>query len=1182
MFRTVANGNARRVSDRLACGPRLATRCRFALLAVAALAGCGRAPDLSRTVLTSASQVRQLSAAQVELGVRVRIKGIVTYFDGNSSYCFIQDSTGGIRVALAPGQALPATGWRVEAAGLASSGGPAPAIVEARILALGADLLPPPVSVSSLQLQDLEYEYKRVVIPGVVQSVSPERPGLLAFEIRAESATVRATVSASIAMTNDDWTDAEVRASGVLAESSDAGGTRTALWISGPDAIQRTHPATPVAALPVSKIGGLLGLGPVRSPAHRVRVRGVPYAPVQGGLGVMDETGQIAVRIGQLAPDPNTKVLEVAGFLTWEHGRPVLERAVLVDGVEVAGQRQAPVPGSTLTTALEVHRLPLSAAQRAYPVHLRAVVTYFDPVGHLLFVQDASDGIFVELSEKEKAPMRAGDEVEVAGVTTADFAPNVAQARIRVLGHPGLPAPKTGRFGIASWGREDCHWIELDGVVQRVARGKADALLTLAWGNDTYKAHVLASPASLAHLVDAEVTLQGVCGALFNGKHQMLGIQMFVPGTECIRVLRAPSPDPFSMAATPIADLMQFSRAHDMGHRVRLRGTVTYPNRSGFTWLRDATGGVMIQDHDAGGLAAGDLVDVVGFPAIAGFSPALRGARVKRLQPGAPPAPVPVTSLQAMKGDLDGQLVQIEGKLIDRLQQPAEQVLSVKAGEMVFTAHLPSGGAARPLQPGTRLRLTGICSVEVEQSHDLIVPRTFRLLLRSPADVEILGRPPLLTADRVVPILAGAALLTIAALAWVGLLRKRVRVQTFALTAQTVQLQAAHRSTRDALRQAREAESLELDSKRIVELIARDEPVDRIVQLIAQAVAVHCEGAVCAILLGAPHGSRVCAAPALPAGPLEVLGKIDVSSVSFALEFGAAQEFSDDPVWADFIDSQQDARFRTFCSAPIVVDGATAGAIAAFFREDQCRGDAQGAQLGLWCNIAALALERRRLHDQLAYRAQHDALTGLPNRALLYERLDLEIERSSRGQCLLGMLYLDLDGFKQINDTYGHDAGDAVLQEAARRMTETVRRGDTVARIGGDEFVVLLPMLSRSEDARQVVDKIARALRDPIQFNHHWLSVGASAGIAIWPLDGGRPDSLLRFADAQMYGKKRRRSSDAPAESRERLAASPPPTGMSPKAMPERSVESASDRPEGAFGETASPHWESAVRERSH
>lgn len=1150
-------------------------RCQSTLLALAAMAGCGRAPDVSRTVLTSVRQVRQLSADQVRLGVQVRIQGILTYSDGLSSGCFVQDATGGIRVSLAPGQTPPANGWQVEIAGLASSGGAAPAVADARVSAVRADGLPPPVSVNPPQLGNPEYEYRRVALSGVVQSVGSERPGLVTVEIRDGKATIWAKVPASIAVIDDDWTDTEVRASGVLAESlaedkgRNEGGAGNTLWVSDESAIEVTHPAPPPGALPVTKIGALLALNPDRPPAHRIRVRGAPGAPAQGGLAVMDEAGQIPVRLGATTPDPNATVLDVAGFLAWEHGHAVLDRAVLLDPVVVADRDQAPASGSTLTTALAVHELPLSAARRAYPVHLRAVVTYFDAGNHLLFVQDRSDGIFVELSEKEKGTMQAGDEVDVAGVTTADFAPDVAKARIKVLGHPGLPVPKKGRFGSASLGREDCHWIELEGVVQRVAQGRADALLTLGWGRNSYKAHVLAPAGSLAHLLDADVTLRGVCGALFNGKHQMLGIQMFVPGRECIRVLRAPripSQDPFSMPVTAIADLLQFSRAHDMGHSVRLRGTVTYANRSGSTWVRDATGGLMIQDHSAEGLATGDLVDAVGFPEIAGFGPVLRGARVKRLQSGKPPLPVSVTAQDAIRGDFDSQLVQIDGRLIDRLQQPAEQILTVASGEMIFTAHLPNGGAARTLEPGTRLRLTGICSVEVEQSQDLILPRTFRLLLRSPADVDILGRPPWLTADRVIPVLAGAALLVIAALAWAGLLRKRVRAQTFALHAQTVQLQAAHQRTRDALQKACEAESLDLDSKRILELIARDEPVDLIVDHIAEAVALHCEGAACAILLGAPHNQRVWVVPAMPAGWVEVLGRIDIRSVSFSPEVRAPKQFSEDPAWLDFIDSQKNARFRTFCSAPIVVDGATAGVISAFFRNEQrpaAEPGAQGPPLGLWCNIAALALERRRLHDQLSYRAQHDGLTGLPNRALLYERLEAEIQRATHGGSLLGVLYIDLDGFKQINDTYGHDGGDAVLQEAARRMTQVVRRGDMVARIGGDEFVVLLPLLSRREDAQPVVDKIAAVMREPIYAHHQRLSVSACVGIGIWPLDGDKPDPLLRFADAQMYGEKRRRWYDAPPQ---------PPA--QPKAAPER--------PEKVSTKRAEPQLESANRERSN
>ena len=1150
MLGTVVSGKTELVSsDPPGCRPNPANRWLFALPALALLANCGHAPDFTHTVLTSVSQVRQLAAAQVKTGVGVRITGILTYFDGISSYCFVQDSTGGIRVGLAHGQMPPATGWRVEVAGVASSGGTAPAIVQARVSALGADALPPPVEIATARLRDPRYEYRRVAVRGVVQSVSSARPGIVSLEIRAGRSTVLATVPASTIVVNDDWVDADIRAYGVLdqATESSQGGSDLSLWVSDAGALETIRPSPPPAALPVTPIAAILALDPNRSPAHRLRIRGVPYAPVQGGLAVMDGVSQIEVRLIPVAPDPNASTLEVAGFLSWEHGRPVLDRAVLVDGVEVADRSESPLAGSTLTTAAGVHQLSLRAAKLGYPVHLHAVVTYFDSGNHLLFVQDRSDGIFVELSQKERSSMQAGDEVDVTGVTTADFAPDVAKGRITVVGHPGLPPAKTGRFGSANWGREDCHWIELEGVVQRVAQGRADTLLTLLWGKNSYKAHVLAPAGSLMHLLDADVKLSGVCGALFNTKRQLLGIQMFVPDAQCIRVVRSAPADPYSMAPTAIADLLQFSRARDMGHRVRLQGTVTYSNGSGNTWVRDETGGVMIQDHEPVALAPGDSVDVAGFPAIAGFSPVVRGAKVKRLRPGAPPKPLRITVQDALRGDFDNQLVQIDGRLVDRVRQPAEQVLTIESGQMVFTAHLPGGGPGRPLDPGTRLRLTGICSVEVEQSQDLILPRTFRLILRSPADILVLGRPPWLTAGRVVPILAGATLLMVAALAWVGLLRKRVRTQTFALRAQTVQLQAAHERTRDALRKACEAESLDLDSKRILELIARDEPVGVIVEHLAEAVALHCEGAVCVILLRAPHSPRVCAVPAVPASWTGVLERIDPDSVSCSPEFRGPRQFSDVPEWADLIDSQKNVRFRAFCAAPIVVDGATAGVIAAFFRDEKSLEDAHGAQLDLWCSIAALAMERRRLHDQLSYRAQHDGLTGLPNRALLYERLSSEIERAMHGGRMLGVLYMDLDGFKQVNDTYGHDAGDVVLQETAKRMTDCVRRGDTVARIGGDEFVVLLPLLQRREDAQQVADKLAKALREPIYSNFQRLSVNASVGIAIWPLDGDQPDPLLRFADAQMYGEKRRRWYDPPVR----------PGGQpeAPPAAPERAEE---------------------------
>ena len=1053
----------------------------------------------------------------------VRIQGILTFYDSLAHSCFVQDSTGGARVDLASRQTPPALGHRVTVSGVAGNGGAMPSIVGGRIADLGPGTLPEPIAVRGPFLRDPQYIFKRAAISGVVRSVSSERVGLIRVEIRAQGVTVWVKVPGSAVVINDGWVDANVRASGVLAEALDADGNAgdPILWAADADEVQVPYPPLDPGYLPVTPIRHLLALRPDHLPAHRVRITGLPYLASSGSLGITDETGQLRVRLENEASGPLATELDLAGFLVWDGGRPLLDRAVMAHHLEPDGQARAPVSGSTLTTAAQVHSLGKSGAQAGYPVRMRAVVTYFDPVNHLLFVQDSTDGIFVETPESP--PLRPGDLVEITGVTTADFAPDVAKAHVAVVGRAHLPAPSTNSFQSAIRGREDCRWIDLGGIVQQVVAGQGDALLTLEWGRERYKAHVLAPVESLASLVDAEVRVRGVCGSLFNAKRQMLGIQMFVPGREFITVTHPAPPDPFSLPPSSIEQLMQYSRTREMGHRVRVFGTVTYGNLAGMTWIRDSTGGLVLRDLDTRGLQVGDAVEVVGFPAIAGFSPVLNGSEARTLRAGAPPEPVRITAEDAMRGTFDGQLVQIEGKLIDRLQQPTEHVLAVSSGGTLFDASLPNVADTPLFEPGSILRLTGICSVEVEQSRDLILPRTFRLLLRSPADVAVIGRPSWLTSARVFPVLAGASLLVIAALAWVGLLRRRVRAQTQVLQAQTLQLKAAHQRTQNALQKAREAEALDLDSKRIVELIARDEPVDLIIDHIAEAVALHSEGAVCTILLSAPQGMRVFAVPALPAGWLEALGRLDLNSISFSTEFREPRCFSGSPLWASFIDSQPALRFRTFCLAPIMVDSVTEGVIAAFFRNDKPCTDAQGEQLALWCNIAALAIDRRRLHDQLSYRAQHDGLTGLPNRAYLYDRMESEIALAAHIGGLLGVLYLDLDDFKGINDTYGHGAGDTVLQQVARRMVQNVRRGDTVARIGGDEFVVLLPRLGRREDAEQIAAKIETALREPVLYEQQRLNAGASVGISIWPFDGDQPDILLQSADSHMYGQKRRR-----------------------------------------------------------
>lgn len=172
--------------------------------------------------------------------------------------------------------------------------------------------------------------------------------------------------------------------------------------------------------------------------------------------------------------------------------------------------------------------------------------------------------------------------------------------------------------------------------------------------------------------------------------------------------------------------------------------------------------------------------------------------------------------------------------------------------------------------------------------------------------------------------------------------------------------------------------------------------------------------------------------------------------------------------------------------------------------------------VGILSSISQL-LERQQ--SQLSI-ANHDTLTGLPNRHLLEDRLAQAIVRSQRSQRLLAICFLDLDGFKQVNDTLGHEAGDEVLRVIASRLKKVVRAEDTVARIGGDEFILLLGELNDDLSLRQLLDRILLDIAQPILINEIPASVTASIGITTYPRDQSDPDDLLAHADKAMYSAK--------------------------------------------------------------
>ena len=169
--------------------------------------------------------------------------------------------------------------------------------------------------------------------------------------------------------------------------------------------------------------------------------------------------------------------------------------------------------------------------------------------------------------------------------------------------------------------------------------------------------------------------------------------------------------------------------------------------------------------------------------------------------------------------------------------------------------------------------------------------------------------------------------------------------------------------------------------------------------------------------------------------------------------------------------------------------------------------------------------KKERAEALLAYQALHDMLTGLPNRALFYERTEETLTRRAADGSICAVMLFDLDRFKEINDTMGHQYGDAVLVEVGPRVKEVLRGGDTVARLGGDEFCVLLPNVSGAANAVQVAERIIAVLEQPFEMDGANLGIEASCGIALAPADGDTADLLLQRADVAMYVAKGSQSS---------------------------------------------------------
>lgn len=495
--------------------------------------------------------------------------------------------------------------------------------------------------------------------------------------------------------------------------------------------------------------------------------------------------------------------------------------------------------------------------------------------------------------------------------------------------------------------------MEVEGAVHHVIEYANSVTLRLEMVDGPIDITMIRTPGAMySDLVDAQVRIHANAAPTTNADGQMIGVHLQAPNLSTLQVVEPAPKDPFAHPPIPIDRLLSREQFSTPFHRIHLRGTVTLQWPGSLLCVRDATRGICAQTSQATPVAAGTLVDLAGFVETDNSAPAITDAVFRPAGNSRPIAPQPATANKILGGGFSSELIQVDGLLIGYDLASSDATLQLSSGDTLFPAILPkslAGSEVRAWRIGSRLRITGICShnidVENQVRAGVAVTKSFRLLMRSPADVVLLERPSWWTPAHALILLGLALTTTLCVLGWVVILRRRVELQA---------------------KQLRESEQ----------------------------------------------------------------------------------------------------RFR--------------------------------------------------------HLAQHDSLTGLASRVVLEDRLKVAMESIRHNQTGLAMLIVDLDKFKEINDTFGHQGGDEVLRVTAQRLLESVRGGDTVARLGGDEFVVLLPELRDAHAAELVAATLVSSLARPVYFAGKEVSVSVSIGVETAIAAGMDTEVLMQHADVALYQAKKR------------------------------------------------------------
>jgi diguanylate cyclase (GGDEF)-like protein len=725
----------------------------------------------------------------------------------------------------------------------------------------------------------------------------------------------------------------------------------------------------------------------------------------------------------------------------------------------------APGRASTLDG---IARLSHGEASQHRPVLVTATVTYFRSYENLLFVQDGDVAIYVNAPANLK--LAPGDRVLIRGTAHESFRSYIQASEITLLHHGAPPAPVAATFRQMIRGEVDCRRVRVRALIRSAEIVPSSlylvpdiALRMLVDGQQAVGEVDGSKAEALKPLLDAEAEVTGVASGYFDNKMEQTGVLFHIQSLKDVRIVRRSKTDPWSLPLTPMDRVITGYGMIDLTQRVRVRGTVTYDQPGTGVVLEDGSRALWINADSFEPLRVGDLADATGFPDVQNGFLSLTRSQVQ--DSGTPSRLRPAVSTW---GDLAKGGNSSRGHEYDLVSIEGEVIADVRQAtqdEYLLEAngHLVS---AIYRHPGSLSRMPLPAMKEVPAGARVRVTGICMLADADPFMGDVPFSILLRTFDDVQVITRPA---------WLNV-RHLLYLVSLLLAAICAVGAWSWRTERRMRRQTAIVAESEQRRSRILEAMNASHSLTEILEDITELVSFQLRGAACWCEL-ADHG---------------IIGRRPSDS-----------------------ETAQGVQRRAISGSP----GAP-GAIVVVSGE----AEAQGA-LARAAQQIALAIETSRLHADLVHRSEFDLLTDIRNRFSLERSIDALIESAPPRGAVFGLIYIDLNEFKSVNDRYGHRTGDLYLQNVAARMGRQLRPGDILARLGGDEFAVLAPHIRGRGDVEEIAQRLQRSFADPFSLEGTTIRGSVSIGMAMYPEDSATKDGLLTVADAAMYAVKRQRRS---------------------------------------------------------